>query len=91
MQKLELYVTNENHDILERYIGNSVREIFLKVCEKHFVLYGLAKKHILDENKIINDENLEKLLEMYFNEIGLNCIISVPFKPKKIVVYYDER
>lgn len=91
MQKLELYVINENHDILERYISNSIREIFLKVCEKHFVLYAMAKKYIIDRNKTINDENLENLLEMYFNDIGLNCIISVPFKPKKITVYYDER
>lgn len=89
MKNISLFVTNENHDILEEYNGNSIRELFLKVSKKHFHLYEMAQKLIINENKNINDENLENLLEIYFNNKKLNCIIGVPFTPEKIVVYYD--
>lgn len=90
MKNLNLYVLNENHDILEEYKSDSIRGLFLKVCEKYFNLYDMVKKYIIDENKIINDENLENLLDLYFKNKKLNCIIGVPFTPGKIVVYYDE-
>ena len=90
MKNLNLYVVNENHDILEEYKSDSIRGLFLKVCKKHFNLYDMVKKYIIDENKIINNENLENLLDVYFNSRNLKCIIGTPFEPKKIVVYYDE-
>lgn len=90
MKNLNLYVVNENHDILEKHNGKSIRELFLKVCEKHFNLYDMVQRLIINQDKNINDENLEKMLELYFNNKKLNCIIGVPFTPEKIVVYYDE-
>lgn len=90
MKNISLFVTNENHDILEEYNGNSIRELFLKVSKKHFHLYEMARKFIIDEDKNINDENLGNLLVVYFNSKNLECVIGRPYAPKKIVVYYDE-
>lgn len=42
------------------------------------------------EDKIVKDENLENLLDVYFNKIDLKCVISISsFIPNKIVVFYD--
>lgn len=90
MKELNLYVVNENHEILEEYNGNSIRELFLKVSKKHLHLYEMARKFIVDKDKNINDENLGNLLEVYFNSKNLECVIGRPYTPKKIVVYYDE-
>lgn len=90
MKNISLFVINENYDISEEYNGNSIRELFLKISKKHFHLYGMAQQFIVDENKSICDENLENLLEVYFGDKNLKCIIGTPFTPKQIVVYYDE-
>lgn len=90
MENISLFVINENHDISEEYNGNSIRELFLKISKKHFHLYGMAQQFIVDENKSICDEILENVLDIYFNEIGVNYVIGSTFKPKKIVVHYDE-
>lgn len=88
MNNINLYIVNENHDILEEYNGNSIRELFLKVSKKHFHLYEMARKLIVDENKNICDESLENVLEIYFNEIGVNHVIGFTIKPKVIEVFY---
>ena len=88
MKNISLFVTNENHDILEEYNGHSIRELFLKISKKHFHLYGMAQQLIVDKNKSICDENLENVLDIYFNEIGVNHVIGYTFKPKRIEVYY---
>lgn len=88
MNNINLYIVNENHDILEEYNGNSIRELFLKVSKKHFRLYEMARKLIIDENKNICDESLENVLEMYFNALGVNYVIGFTTKPKVIEVFY---
>lgn len=88
MKNISLFLTNENHEILEEYNGNSIRELFLKVSKKHFHLYEMARKFIIDENKNICDESLENVLEMYFKEIGVNHVIGCTIKPKVIEVFY---
>lgn len=88
MKELNLYVVNENHEILEEYNGNSIRELFLKVSKKHLHLYEMARKFIIDENKNICDESLENVLDRYFNEIGVNHVIGCTTKPKVIEVFY---
>lgn len=88
MKNISLFVTNENHDILEEYNGDSIRELFLKVSKKHFHLYEMVRKFIIDKNKNICDESLENVLEIYFNELGVNHVIGYTMKPKVIEVVY---
>ena len=88
MKNISLFVVNENHDILEEYDGNSIRELFLKVSKKHFRLYAMARKFIIEENKNICDESLENVLKIYFNEIGVDHVIGCTTKPKVIEVFY---
>ena len=88
MKNISLFVTNENHDILEEYNGNSIRELFLKISIKHFHLYEMAQKLIINENKNICDESLENVLDIYFNTLGVNHVIGFTTKPKVIEVFY---
>lgn len=88
MKNISLFLTNENHDILEEYNGNSIRELFLKVSKKHVHLYEMARKLIIDENKSICDESLENVLDIYFNASGVNHVIGFTTKLKVIEVFY---
>lgn len=87
---------SEKHQDLKNMLHCYIFDTMKRVLDKNTFngiinnekLYNIVYRMIKD--KIVKDENLENLLDVYFNKIGLKCVISISsFIPNKIVVFYD--